>query len=186
VGFENTYNTRFHFLVSFPTDGESNSTIIAPMGTVANISGQGELLFSQISWTPHKTEDLVYWNAFWAIDQFTSLTRAPQAGPLGDTGLLFAAAGLGLYGPALATVSTNSVGTSLGYQMFFDTKEQQLIWEFGARAGEVADDFELAGAFQYQRAFGQNWIWLATGFLSGRENTSGLSQGLRTELQLFF
>ena len=186
VGYKNTYNTRFHFLASFPTDGESNSTIIEPMGTRANISGQGELLFSQISWTPHKTEDLVYWNSFWAIDQFTSLTRAPQAGPLGDTGLLFAAAGLGLYGPPLATVSTSAVGTALGYQMFFDTKEQQLIFEFGARAGKNADDFEVASAVQYQRAFGQNWIWLITGFLSGREGTSGLSQGLRTEIQLFF
>lgn len=186
IGYHNTYNTRFHFLASFPTDGEQNSTIIRPMGTQAHISGQGELLFSQISWTPHESEDLVYLNTFVAIDEFTSLTRAPQAGPLGDTGILFAAAGLGLYGPALATVSTNAVGGALGYQMFFDTKGKQLIWELGMRNGKDADDLEAAVGFQYQQAIKQNWIFLTTGFLSGRQNTPGLSQGIRTELQLFF
>ena len=45
---------------------------------------------------------------------------------------------------------------------------------------------EVAGAMQYQQEFGQNWIWLITGFLSGRENTRGVSTGIRTELQLFF
>ena len=44
----------------------------------------------------------------------------------------------------------------------------------------------IAGAIQYQRAFRQNWIWLITGFLSSRHGTDGLSQGLRTEIQLFF
>ncbi len=186
VGYHNTYNTRFHALASFATSGERNSSIIRPMGTVANISGNGQLLFSQVSWTPHEAEDLIYWNTFVAIDQFTSLTRAPQAGPLGDTGILFAAAGLGLYGPALATVSTSSVGSAVGYQMFFDTKEKQLIWEVGVRNGKDADDLEGAVGFQYQQAIKQNWIFLTTGFLSGRQNTSGLSQGIRTEIQLFF
>lgn len=184
VGYENTYNSRFHLLVSWPTEGERTRT--AFMGSPGNVSGQGELFFSQISMTPHETEDLIYWNFFWAIDQFTSLARAPQAGPLGDTGLLFAAAGLGLYGPPLATVGNSSVGTAIGYQMFFDTKQQQIIYEVGAREGKANDNFEIAGAVQYQRAFGQNWIWLVTGFLSGRQGTDGLSQGLRTEIQYFF
>ena len=105
---------------------------------------------------------------------------------MGDTGILFAAAGLGLYAPPLATVANSSVGTAIGYQMFFDTKEKQIIWEFGGREGKAGDDLEVAGAMQYQQAFGKNWIWLVTGFLSARKNTDGLSNGLRTELQLFF
>jgi len=186
VGYHNTYNTRFHALASFATDGEQNSSIIRPAGTLANISGNGQLFFSQISWTPHESEDLIYWNTFAAVDQFTSLTRGPQVGPLGDIGILFAGAGLGLYGPALATLSTSAVGGALGYQMFFDTKEKQIIWELGVRNGKDADDLEGAVGFQYQQAIKQNWIFLTTGFLAGRQNTPGLSQGIRTELQLFF
>ena len=184
VGYHNTYNSRFHLLASFPTEGEGVS--FAPMASTTTVSGQGELFFAQISMTPHRGEDLIYWNTFWAIDQFSTLARAPQAGPLGDTGLLFAAAGLGLYAPVLSTVSNSSVGTAIGYQLFFDTKEKQIIWEFGGREGKGGDDLEIAGAMQYQQAFGKNWIWLVTGFLSGRKNTDGLSNGLRTELQLFF
>lgn len=185
VGYHNTYNSRFHFLASWPTEGERTRTRF--MGSPGNVSGQGELFFSQISMTPHATEDLIYWNTFVAIDQFTSVARAPQAGPLGDTGLLFAAAGLGAYGPPLATVANSSVGTAIGYQMFFDSKEQQIIYEFGGRTGgKGSDDSEIAGAVQYQRAIGQNWIWLVTGFLSGRNNTKGISTGLRSEIQLFF
>ncbi len=186
VGYHNTYNTRFHMLASFATDGEQNSSIIRPAGTQANISGQGQLFFSQVSWTPHESEDLIYWNTFVAVDQFTSLTRAPQTGPLGDTGILFAGGGLGLYGPAITTLSTSAAGGSLGYQMFFDTKTKQLIWELGIRNGKDADDLEGAVGFQYQQAIKQNWIFLTTGFLSGRQNTPGLSQGIRTELQLLF
>ena len=184
VGYENTYNTRFHFLASFPTEGEGTRTRF--MGSPGNVTGQGELFFSQISVTPHRSEDLIYWNTFVVIDQFTSLARGPQAGPLGDNGLLFAAAGLGLYGPPLATVTNSSVGTAIGYQMFLDTKNQQIIYEVGAREGKGDDNLEIGGAIQYQRAIRQNWIWLITGFLSGRQGTDGLSSGLRTELQLFF
>ncbi|MFB3107495.1 MAG: hypothetical protein ACE1ZA_21585, partial [Pseudomonadales bacterium] len=184
VGYENTYNSRFHLLVSYPTEGEGIP--VAFMGSPGNVSGQGVLLFSQISVTPHRSEDLIYWNTFVAIDQFTSLPRAPQAGPLGDTGLLFAASGLGLYAPALSTVTNSSVGTALGYQVFLDTKNQQIIYEIGAREGKGADDFEIAGAVQYQRAFKQNWIWLVTGFLSARHGTDGLSSGIRQEIQFFF
>lgn len=184
VGYHNTYNSRFHVLASFPTEGEGDR--VAFMGSPGNISGQGELFFSQISVTPHESEDLIYWNTFLAVDQFTSLARAPQAGPLGDTGLLFAAAGLGLYGPPIATVTNSAVGTALGYQVFLDTKNQQIIYEVGARHGKGADDLEIAGAIQYQRAIAQNWIWLVTGFLSDRQNTDGLSSGLRSEIQLFF
>ena len=184
VGYHNTYNSRFHILASWPTEGEGIRTGF--MGSPGNVTGQGELFFSQISVTPHRGEDLIYWNTFVVVDQFTSLARAPQAGPLGDTGLLFAAAGLGLYGPPLATVTNSSVGTALGYQVFLDTKNQQIIYEVGAREGKGNDDLEIAGAVQYQRAFGRNWIWLISGFLSSRHGTDGLSQGLRTEIQLFF
>ncbi len=184
VGYHNTYNSRFHLLASFPTEGEGART--AFMGSPGNATGQGELFFSQISVTPHEGEDLIYWNTFVVVDQFTSLARAPQAGPLGDTGLLFAAAGLGLYGPPLATVTNSSVGTALGYQIFLDTKNQQIIYEVGAREGKGNDNFEVAGAVQYQRAIAQNWIWLISSFMSSRKGTDGLSTGLRTEIQLFF
>ena len=89
-GFHNTYNSSLHLLASIPTDDE---TVYA---------SQGELLFHQFSWTPHHTNDLIFLNTFWGIDQFTSASRGPLGGgPLGQTGLLFSAAGLGALRSAL-------------------------------------------------------------------------------------
>ena len=120
----NTYNTSLHFLASYPTTAPTD------------YADQGELLFSRISWTPHHTEDLIFLNSFWAIDQFTSPTRGPLAGgALGQSGVLFSAPGLGRIGAPIGIRTDNRAGTSLGYQMFFDHTKQQVIIEIGGQIG---------------------------------------------------
>ena len=169
-GFHNTYNTSFHVLASFPTDDESPA------------ARQGELLFSQISWTPHHSNDLVYLNSFWAIDQFTSPARGPLAGgPLGQTGILFSAPGLGSFGAPLSNQAGDAVGSSLGYQLFFDESRQQIIFELGGRQDtNRINQAAIAGGFRYQRAIGQHWIFLVDTFLTKRESC-GLAPGTRVE-----
>lgn len=171
AGYHQTYNTSFHFLASFPTDGETPA------------AGQGELLFSQISWTPHHSEDLVYLNGFWAIDQFSSAARGPLAGgPLGQTGILFTATGLGRFGAPLSNAAEEVVGASLGYQMFFDETRQQVIFEIGGRKDtNDRDDGAIATGLRYQRAIGQHWILILDGFVAKRESF-GVSPGARIEL----
>ncbi|MDA1012848.1 MAG: hypothetical protein O3A00_00170 [Planctomycetota bacterium] len=175
-GFHNVYNTSLHVLSSFPTDGETTA------------SGRGTLLFAQTSWAPHHAndstylEDLVYLNAFWAIDQFTSPARGPLAGgPLGQTGILFAAPGLGRFGAPLSNQASDAAGASLGYQMFFEQSRQQLIVEFGGRkdTNDIGDGAIGAGV-RYQRAIGQHWIFILDGFTTKREGR-GVSPGTRIE-----
>lgn len=169
-GHHNTYNSSLHILASFPTEGETAA------------SGQGELLFSQFSWTRHHTEDIVYVNAFWAIDQFTSPARGPLAGgPLGQTGILFAAPGLGRFGPPLSNQASDVFGGSIGYQMFFDNLRKQVVWEIGGRQDtNGVDAAAIATGMRYQQAIGQHWILIVDGFLAKREST-GLAPGARLE-----
>jgi len=169
--FHNTYNSSVHFLGSHPTDGETQA------------SGQGQLLFSQMSWTPHHTHDLVYANGFWAIDQFTSPARGTLGGgPLGQTGVLFSAAGLGRYGAPLSNQASNVAGGSIGYQLFFDGTRKQIIFEVGGRkdTNEI-NAGAIAGGVRYQQAIGQHWIFLIDGFVAEHE-TLGTTPGTRIEM----
>ncbi len=78
-GINNVWNSTFHVLTSQPTNQQDAAT------------GRGELLFSQLSMTPHGRPDLLYIDSFWGIDNFSSAARNPEVGgPLGQTGILFA------------------------------------------------------------------------------------------------
>ena len=169
-GHHNTYNTSLHLLGSHPTNGESA------------FAQQGELLFAQVSWTPHHYEDLIYLNGFLAIDQFTSPARGPLAGgPLGQTGLLFSAPGVGRLGAPVAVRANRTAGASVGYQYFFDETRQQIVWEFGGQQETHGDNNgAIATGTRYQRAIGQHWIALVDGTIVKRESQNWAT-GLRFE-----
>ncbi len=174
-GTHNTYNSSLHVLASIPTEMETAA------------SGQGELLFSQFSWTPHHTDDLIYLNTFWAIDQFTSAARGPlMGGPLGQTGVLFASAGLGNYGAPLSNQATDAVGASLGYQMYFSGLSRQVVFELAGRQDtNNVDQAAIAAGVRYQQALDAHWLMVVDGFLAKSESR-GLSPGARLELQMKF
>ncbi|MBL4884813.1 MAG: hypothetical protein JKY95_09800 [Planctomycetaceae bacterium] len=169
-GHQNTYNSSFHLLGSTATDGETAA------------SGNGYLLFSQFSWTAHHSEDLIYLNSFWAIDQFTSPSRGPLGGgPLGQTGILFAAAGLGQIGAPLSSQATDAVGGSLGYQLFFDETRQQVIFELGGRTGTQGNEDSSVGAVtRFQRAVNKHWVVILDGFVTKTEGQN-TAPGCRLE-----
>jgi hypothetical protein len=171
--FHNTYNTSLHVLASFPTNGATT------------YADQGELLFAQTSWTPHCTEDLIYLNGFWAIDQFTSPARGTLAGsPLGQTGILYSAPGIGHVGAPLGTRTDNRAGGSLGYQFFYDHTRQQVIFEIGGHQKTKGDNSAAAGvAVRWQRAIGQHYILLLDGFVTKQESMD-TSPGVRLELRM--
>jgi hypothetical protein len=173
----NTYNTSLHVLGSFPINGETP------------YNQQGELLFAQVSWTPHHYLDLIYLNAFLSIDQFTSPARGPLMGsPLGQTGILFAGAGVGRYGAPIVAQTNNLAGASLGYQWFFDGTRKQLIWEIGG-VGETDGGPNRAAAatgLRYQEAVGQHFIVVLEGFVAKRESLPQPGVGGRAELRVKF
>jgi hypothetical protein len=173
--FHNTYNTSLHVLTSIPTRDTTP------------FSDQGELFFAQTSWTPHHTEDLIYLNAFWAVDQFTSPARGTLAGgPLGQTGILFAAPGLGRAGAPIGNATNNVIGASLGYQLFFDETRRQVIWEFGgSKETDGPNRGAVATALRHQRAYGQHSIFILDGFV-GKPESMDVISGARAELLIKF
>lgn len=169
-GTLNTYNTSTHVLASFPTQEETQA------------SGRGVLLFHQLSWTLHHTEDIVYLNTFWAIDQFTSPARGTLAGgPLGQVGILFASAGLGQFGAPLSNQASDAAGGSIGYQLFHDEFKQQVIFEVGGREStNGTDDGAIGIGARFQRALNQHWIAVIDGFAVKREGRD-VAPGVRLE-----
>ena len=175
-GYHNTYNTSLHLLASFPTE------------ETTPFAEQGELLFAQTSWTPHHTEDLVYLNAFLAIDQFTSPARGPLTGsPLGQTGILIAHPGLGSTGPPLGVRTNNTAGALVGYQLFFEHTRRQLIWEIGGHKEYEGPENRgaLGTILRYQQAYGQHTILVLDGFV-GKQEGVNVSSGARAEFLFKF
>ncbi len=147
----------------------------------------GTLLFAETSYTPTWGHDLVYANAFWGIDDFSSAVRGPDAGgPLGRTGLLFAAVGLGQYGAALGNRAERAVGGAIGYQMYFgELRRRQLVGEIGARTGTDGGPSAEAVALRYQQAFGRRYVLVLDAFGALREDSKE-SYGGRIEMLVKF
>jgi len=129
--------------------------------------GTGVLLFSQLSRTVSHNRDIMYLDSFWAIDDYTSAARDPAAGgPLGGTGVLFDAVGLGEYGSALGNRASGAVGAAVGYQHFLDERNRrQLVTEIGGRAATRKEGRSAAAiGARYQQAVGKHSIFVLDGF----------------------
>lgn len=149
--------------------------------------GTGTLLFSELSYTVPYADDLVYANAFWGIDEFSSAVRGPTAGgPLGRAGVLFEAVGLGRYGSPLNNRAENSAGGALGYQMFFgELHRRQLIFEVGAWQPTDGRDSAQALGSRFQQAFGRRFVLVLDAFGALREESRD-AYGGRVELLVKF
>lgn len=170
-------NTSFRVLASRAVDEET------PFST------DGVLLFSEISYTPAATEDLVYVTTFWAMDEFSSAARGPSSGgPLGRAGINFASVGLGRAGAPLSSRARDVAGGAVGYQRFFARTRRQLILELGGRVGTTGDETDsVAGTARYQTAMGQHYVLVIDGFAGYRQGagTQDLFGG-RVELLVKF
>jgi hypothetical protein len=171
-------NTTFRLLGSHALEEES-----AAVST-------GLLFFTQLTTTPAWTHDVLYVNGFVGIDNFASAARGPATGgPLGQTGILFAAVGLGRYGAALGSRADESFGGALGYQAFIGEEldsRRQLIFEVGARSGTTgADDVAVAGGVRFLQALGQHWVVQVDLFGTLQEGIED-AYGTRVELRLEF
>jgi hypothetical protein len=149
--------------------------------------GTGTLLFQQFSITPPHTDNEVYLDTFFAVDHFTSAGRNPDAGgPLTQTGFLYDSVDLGSYSAALSNQATNTVGTALGYQMYFNHRYNQLILEVGARTNTKGPGGSAGAAgAEWQQSIGRHLILQYDGFVGTTENRER-SYGARTELEVKF
>jgi hypothetical protein len=169
-------NTTFRVNASIPEHKESQTV------------GSGVLLLSQLSTTLPHSDNIVYFNTFWNIDRFTSAARSSDQGsPVANLGLLYGPVGMGRYGVALGQPIDNTVGTALGYQMFLDGIDSQLIFEVGARTSTKSrrDDSAIGFGARYQRAIGKRHVLRLDSFVADQEG-AGVSYGFRTEWMVKF
>ena len=143
----------------------------------------GTLLFSEISWTPAKSNDLVYWDFFVAIDRFSSAARGPATGgPLGRTGILFASPGIGSLGSPLPNDANEAVGAAIGYQLFFNDTRTQLILEIAGRTDTDDTQREASAVgFRLQQALGRRFVLVFDAF-GAEQKTLDNAWGVRIEL----
>lgn len=164
-----------------------------PVGDETPFTRKGLLVHNQLGWTPVHSHNWVYLNLFGGVGKYRSAARSPAAGgPLGRTGVLFAAVGLGRYGAALGNRADNAVGGSVGYQIFFDHNRKQLLLEGGGRY--TYDKTNVLGArdaaalgARYQMALGRRFVLELSGFGNYTlkpDNVSGLNGGGRFEVMV--
>ena len=170
--------------------GKTNATVRVAIsqatGDTTVQSDDGVLLFSEFSWVPAYTHDNVYLNGFVAIDNFTSVARGPLAGgPLGRTGLLFAAQGLGSAPSALSNNATEAAGLAFGYQKFSKDRKTQITFEAAARYDSLDEsETEYGLGVRFQRAIGHRSFWQLDGFATNSSISSGTEYAVRLELQI--
>jgi hypothetical protein len=169
-------NTTFRVNASIPVHDESPSV------------GRGVLLLSQLSGTLQNSDNILYCNTFWNIGRFTSAGRSPDQGsPVANVGILYGPVGMGRYGVPLGRPIDETIGAAIGYQMFFDGIDSQLIFEAGARTGTESGRNEgaLGLGARYQQTIGKHHVLRLDAFVTGQEHEP-VSYGLRTEWMIKF
>ena len=153
-----------------------------------NVIGNGVLFTSEISKTVPGSDDIVYFNSFLGLGNFTQAGRERiVGGPLANTGILFASPNLSTYGAEINPFTDDDViGGAIGYQAFFDNKRRNLILEIAGRKDLSGNGFDSLGlGFQLQQAVGQYVQLTFEGFYTfneGREDGSGV----RAEMQIVY
>lgn len=151
----------------------------------------GVLLFQQFSTTMPSSKDVAYLDLFWGIDNYSSAARGEdRGGPLGQTGILFAAQGLGAYGAPLGNRANDAAGAALGYQKFLGSTDRQLTFELGGRFRTRHAQFfdqpnAIAGAARYQMKLNQHLVLIFDTFVGFPEDRD-TAYGFRSELLLKF
>jgi hypothetical protein len=170
-----SYNTTFRICSSIAEEADNAAV------------SDGTLFFAEASKTPIGTSDMAYATLFLGIDQFASAARGEtNGGPLGKAGLLFAAAGLGRYRPALGNRADDSYGGSVGYQWSYDQGTSNLVFETGFRSA-LEGDGPATGAVggRYQKKLNGRTMFQMDTYLK-KEESLDVGHGLRAEILVRF
>ncbi len=115
----------------------------------------GVLLSTELSWTPHGSDDTVWINPFVAIGNFTQAGRenVDGGGPLATLGILFASPNIGAFGSELDNKANDVAGAAIGYQAFWNDHWTNLGLEI-AGFKDVGLEDKLQQGFEYQVGVG--------------------------------
>ncbi|MGI9384151.1 MAG: hypothetical protein ACR2PO_13435 [Methyloligellaceae bacterium] len=165
-----------------------NSSFALEDEIAGNVIGTGTLITAEISKTPKGSDDIVYFNSFLGIGNFTQAGReAIVGGPLANTGILFASPNLSNYGAELDPFTSDDViGGAIGYQAFWDNKRRNLILELAGRHDLSGTGFDsLALGAQLQQAVGQHvQLQFETYYALNEGRDNGF--GARAEVQVVY
>jgi len=164
-----------------------NSSFALDQEIAGNVIGDGTLISLELSKTVARSDDILYFNSFVGIGNFTQAGReAIVGGPLANMGILFASPSLSTYVSELNPFTDNVVGGALGYQAFFDHKRRNLILEVAARHDYDNDGFNQLGfGFQLQQAVGRYIQLQFEGFYTFNEDRQD-GAGARAEIQVIY
>jgi hypothetical protein len=145
--------------------------------------GTGTLYSAEISFTPKRSDDIVYFNSFIAAGNFTQVGREPVVGgPRGALGILFASPSLGNFGSEMISFADDVAGFATGYQAFWNHHRTSLTLEVAGRkdtSGERFDD--IAFGFEFRQRLAQRIQLQIDSHYTVQEKRSD-GYGLRTEI----
>jgi hypothetical protein len=169
------FNTAFRANVSIAENADS--------ARVAD----GALFSSEISFTPHRSDDIVYLNTFVTAGNFTQAGREPVVGgPLGALGILFASPSLGNFGSELNSFADEVAGFALGYEAFWDNHRRSLTLEVAGRADLSGNGVsDMAVGFEFRQRLLQRLQLQVDAHRSFQESRDD-GFGTRVELQYQF
>ncbi|MZH42455.1 MAG: hypothetical protein F3740_11740 [Nitrospinae bacterium] len=139
------FNTTFRINTSFEIDTDSAK------------AGTGTMYSSEVSWTPYRSDDIAYVNAFLVDGNYTQVGREPiVGGPLASLGILFASPGVGNLLSELNNLTTDVAGLVLGYEAFWDNHHRSLTMEIASRKDIGGDGFDdVAFGFEFRQKLAQ-------------------------------
>lgn len=167
------------------TTFRANSSIALNRTTAE--STNGTLLSAEISWTPHRSDDIVYIDPYVAIGNFTQAGREPiNGGPLAPLGILYAGSGIGTIKSLLSSSAHDVAGFAMGYQAFWDNHRRNLVLEVSARKDMGKQSYDAAGfGAQLQQAIGQRVLWTLFGGVAAQAGHDP-AYAMRTEFLIQF
>lgn len=175
-------STAFRVNASIALDDKVPSTV------GGSVVGDGVLLTAEFSKTVKGSDDIVYFNPFLGIGNYTQAGReAVVGGPLANTGILFASPNLSTYLSELNPfILDDVIGAAIGYQAFFDHGRRNLIMEIAGRKDLSGNGFDSLGfGLQLQQAVGQHFQFTYEAFYTLNEvGDNGL--GGRVEMQVVY
>jgi len=178
---------RIRSLGNLSTAFRINSSFALEDEAPGNVIGNGTLISMELSKTVQGSNDILYFNSFVGIGNFTQAGReAVVGGPLANIGILFASPNLSTYGAELNPFTDNVVGGAMGYQAFFNNQRTNLVMEVAARHDYDDDGFDQLGfGFQLQQAVGQYVQLTFEAFYTLNEDRQDGS-GARAEIQVLY
>ncbi|MGI9378023.1 MAG: hypothetical protein ACR2OW_00125 [Methyloligellaceae bacterium] len=177
LAFWEGMSTAFRVNASFALEDE-----------IQGVVGNGVLITSELSKNVKGSDDIVYFNSFLGLGNYTQAGReAIVGGPLANTGILFASPNLSTYGAEINPfINDDVIGGAIGYQAFWDNKRRNLILEAAFRHDLSGDGFDSLGfGFQYQHALGRHVQLQFESFYTFNESRDD-GYGARAEIQIVY